>query len=115
MKLDARRVSVFLRDPRATRIVLLHGDDEGTVRYRADALTQAIVGQRDDPFRVAWLSREDHPRLAEEATAIAMVGGRRVIRVRDASDALTGVVKQVAEGPGRQYDRARGGCLTSSI
>lgn len=100
MKLDARGIPAFLRDPGAMRIVLLHGDDEGTVRHRADALTIAVVGQRDDPFRVAWLSREDHPRLLEEATAIAMIGGRRVIRVRDAGDGLAAAVKQVAEGAG---------------
>lgn len=100
MKLDARRAVAFLREPGGARIVLLHGDDEGTVRHRANALTQAVTGQRDDPFRVAWLSREDHPRLMEEATAIAMVGGRRVIRVRDAGDSLAAAVKQVAEAPG---------------
>jgi len=100
MKLDARRAAAFLREPGAARIVLLHGDDEGTVRHRANALTQAVTGQHDDPFRVAWLSREDHPRLMEEATAIAMVGGRRVIRVRDAGDSLAAAVKQVAESPG---------------
>jgi len=100
MKLDARGIAAFLRDPGAVRVVLLHGDDEGTVRHRANALTVAVAGQRDDPFRVAWLSREEHPRLMEEATAIAMLGGRRVVRVRDAGDGLTAVVKQVAEGAG---------------
>ena len=70
------------------------------VRHRADALTQAVTGQRDDPFRVAWLSREDHPRLMEEATAIAMIGGRRVVRVRDAGDTLTALVLQVGGSPG---------------
>lgn len=100
MKLDARRAAAFLREPGVARIVLLHGDDEGTVRHRANVLTQAVTGQRDDPFRVAWLSREDHPRLMEEATAIAMVGGRRVIRVRDAGDSLASMVKQVSESPG---------------
>ena len=100
MKLDARRLPAFLRDPGPARAVLLHGDDEGMVRHRAGQLTQAIVGARDDPFRVAWLSREDHARLAEEASAIAMMGGRRVIRVRDAGDALTAAVKAVLDGPG---------------
>ncbi|GAC1337429.1 MAG: DNA polymerase III subunit delta [Acetobacteraceae bacterium] len=100
MKLDARRIPGFLRDPGPARFVLLHGDDEGLVRHRADALTLAVVGQRDDPFRVAWLSREDHSRVVEEASAIAMLGGRRVVRVRDAVDALAGVVEQLANGPG---------------
>jgi DNA polymerase-3 subunit delta len=100
MKLDARRVPAFLRDPGPTRIVLLHGEDEGLIRQRADALTQAVAGARDDPFRVAWLSREDHGRLAEEASAIAMLGGRRVVRVRDTADGLAGALEQVASAPG---------------
>ncbi|HYZ62583.1 MAG TPA: DNA polymerase III subunit delta [Acetobacteraceae bacterium] len=100
MKLDARRIPAFLRDPGPARIVLLHGDDEGLIRHRADALTLAVVGQRDDPFRVAWLAREDHARLAEEASAIAMLGGRRVIRVRDAVDGLAPALEQIAAGPG---------------
>jgi len=100
LKLDARRLPAFLRDPGSARAVLLHGDDEGMVRHRADQLTQAVVGARDDPFRVAWLSREDHLRLSEEASAIAMMGGRRVIRVRDAGDGLAAAVKAVLDSPG---------------
>ena len=100
MKLDARRAAAFLQEPGGARVVLLHGDDEGAVRHRANTLTEAVTGRRDDPFRVAWLSREDHSRLMEEATAIAMVGGRRVIRVRDAGDSLAPMVKQVSESPG---------------
>ena len=113
MKLEARRTAAFLRDPGAVRVVLLHGEDEGTVRHRADALTQAVVGGRDDPFRVAWLSREDHPRLLEEATAISMMGGRRVIRVRDAGDGLTAAVKQVAETAGDSLTVLEAGALPS--
>ena len=100
MKLDARRIPAFLRDPGGTRIALLHGEDEGLVRQRADALTQAVVGARDDPFRVAWLAREDHGRLGEEASAIAMMGGRRVVRVRDAVDSLALALEAAASAPG---------------
>lgn len=100
MKLDARKTAAFLRDPGPVRIVLLHGDDEGLVRQRADALTKSIVGARDDPFRVAWLAREDHARVSEEASAIAMLGGRRVVRVRDAADALAPSLAAIAAEPG---------------
>ncbi len=100
MKLDARRMAAFLRDPGPVRAVLLHGDDEGMVRHRAGQLTQAVAGVADDPFRVAWLSREDHARLAEEASAIAMLGGRRVVRVRDAGEALLPAVTAVLKAPG---------------
>ena len=100
MKLDARRTPAFLRDPGPARVALLHGDDEGLVRARADALTLALLGAPDDPFRVAWLSREDHARLEDESSAIAMLGGRRTIRVRDATDALTPAITRILSSPG---------------
>ena len=100
MKVEPRRTQAFLADPGPARVVLLHGDDEGMVRHRADVLTRAVLGAGDDPFRLAWLAREDHDRLAEEAGAIAMTGGRRVVRVRDAGDGLAAAVRRVGEARG---------------
>ena len=100
MKLDARRAPGFLRDPGPARVALLHGEDEGAVREGAAALTRAVIGAADDPFRVAWLGREEHGALVAEASAIAMTGGRRVVRVRDAGDALVGAVREVLSSPG---------------
>ena len=100
MKLAPNQVAAFLKAPGGTRVVLLHGDDEGLVRTRADALALGVLGAKDDPFRLAWLGPEDHGRLLEEATAIAMLGGRRVVRVRNPTDTLTPLVQQVLEGPG---------------
>lgn len=115
MKVDARRMSAFLRDPGSTRLVLLHGDDEGLVRQRADALTVVVAGSKDDAFRVAWLGREDHARLAEEASAISMLGGRRVIRVREAGDglaaAVTALVKDFAASGGDSVVVLEGGAM----
>ncbi len=95
MKIDQRRLAGFLAAPGACRVVLLHGDDEGLVRERARALTRAVVGREDDPFRVAELDREQVGRLAEEASALAMTGGRRVVRLREAGDAATSAVQAV--------------------
>ena len=100
MKVQPARAAAFLRDPGPARVVLLHGEDEGLVRARADALTLAIAGSADDPFRVAWLSDGDHDRLPEEASAIAMLGGRRVVRVRDVGDRLTEPVEAILAAPG---------------
>ena len=100
MKVDGRRAAGFLRDPGAVRVVLLYGEDEGLVRARAQALTVAVAGGTDDPFRVAWLGRDEHDRLSEEASAIAMLGGRRVIRVREAGDALAAAAERVARSAG---------------
>lgn len=100
MKLDARRIPAFLRDPGSVRCVLLHGDDAGLIRERADAVSRAVVPQLDDPFRVAWLDRDGQARLPEEAAALALTGGRRVVRVREVGDGLFAPLKAALDGPG---------------
>lgn len=95
MKIDARRAAAFLRDPGAMRVVLLHGEDGGAIRDRAAALTKAVAGSLDDPFRVAELDRAAHDRLEDEAASLSLTGGRRVVRVRDAGESLAGAVKAI--------------------
>jgi DNA polymerase-3 subunit delta len=81
--------------PPAVRAVLLYGPDAGLVRERADALVRLVAGDLADPFRVAEIAasalRDDPARLADEAAAMALTGGRRAVRVRDAADSLAGV------------------------
>ncbi len=95
MKRDkASDFEAFLKKPDpAVRVVLLHGEDEGLVRERADQLAKSVVPDLRDPFRIATLTGEqlaqDATRLADEAAAIAMGGGRRVVRVKDAPKGLT--------------------------
>lgn len=98
MKLDARRLGTFLRDPGGARVVLLHGDDVGMVRERAAALTRVVAGSLDDPFRVVELSREESGGLDLEAAALPMTGGRRVVRVREAGEAVRDAVDRVLKG-----------------
>jgi len=88
MKLDARQAERLLARPDGVRVILLHGDDHGLVRERASEAARAAAGGLDDPFRLAILGREAHDRLDEEASALSLVGGRRVVWVRDATDGL---------------------------
>ena len=94
MKLDSRNAERFLASPGACRAVLLHGDDTGLVREYADRLTRTVAGSLDDTFRVASLERDTHDRLEEEATALSLIGGRRVVRVRDAVDGLAARIER---------------------
>lgn len=89
MKLAPARVPAFLRDPGECRAVFLYGDDAGMIRDRAETLTRAVAGSLDDPFLVTELAREDVKRLTDEAAGLSLIGGRRVIRVRDVTDAAT--------------------------
>lgn len=93
MKLSAGQIDGFLRRPDPQiRAVLLYGPDAGLVRERADMLARAICPELHDPFRVAELTgallAADPARLVDEAAQISLMGGRRVIRVREAGDAL---------------------------
>jgi DNA polymerase-3 subunit delta len=89
VKLIAARVQAFLRDPGDCRVVLLFGDDAGMIRDRAEALVRAVAGSLDDPFLVTELPREEIKRLTHEAAGLSLLGGRRVVRVRDVTDAAT--------------------------
>lgn len=101
-KLDARRVQGFLADPGATRVVLLHGEDQGLVRERAEALLRVVA--EGDAFRMVDIAREaaakDPGLLAAEASTPALTGGRRAVRVRDATDGLANAAKAACEGRG---------------
>ncbi len=98
MKLDARRVGAFLQNPAGARVVLLHGDDVGMVRERAEALTRLIAGGLDDPFRVAELTREEAGGLDLEAAVLPMTGGRRVVRVREAGEPTRDAIDRMLKG-----------------
>ncbi len=100
MKIDARSIDRVLQNPGPIRAVLLYGEDNGLIRSRAATLVRAVLGAPDDPFRLAELDRETHRRLGAEMTAGALTGGRRAIRVRDATDTLTATVEAALNGKG---------------
>ena len=93
MKLPGARVAAFLQRPgREIRAVLLYGPDAGLVSERSDAVARTVCPDLKDPFRVADLSGSalapDPARLADEAAQMSLIGGRRVVRVREAANRL---------------------------
>jgi DNA polymerase-3 subunit delta len=100
VKLDARQVPGFLRDPGACRLVLLYGEDEGLIRERAQELTKRIGGSLNDPFRVVELERDSWSQISGEMAALSMIGGRRVVRVREVAEAVLSHVTAAMKGPG---------------
>jgi DNA polymerase III subunit delta len=100
-KLDARRVEAFLSDPRDCRVVLLHGDDPGLIRERAERLVRAVAG--GDAMRLVEVPRDgwrDPGLLAAEAASVPLTGGRPLVRVRDAGDGFAPAAKAALAGPG---------------
>jgi DNA polymerase-3 subunit delta len=104
MKLPAQRIGAFLKAPdAATRAALLYGPDAGLVRERADLLASAICPDLNDAFRVAELAGDtlddDAARLNDEAASLSLVGGRRLVRVRDADDAIGALFDRFFKSP----------------
>jgi len=85
MKVAPRQVAAFLASPQG-RAILVYGPDGGLVRERAALLARTVVEDLGDPFRVAELGaaelKADPARLHDEAAAVSMTGGRRLVRVR---------------------------------
>jgi DNA polymerase III subunit delta len=78
--------------PKELMAALVFGPDAGLVQERAEKLAKTAVADLTDPFNVADLSEStlvaDNARLFDEAAAISMMGGRRLVRVRGATNAL---------------------------
>ena len=86
--------------PKDLRVALVYGPDAGLVQERAEKLLKSVVPDLTDPFNVTDLSETvllaDPARLADEAAAISMMGGRRVVRVRGAGNDLADLLARVA-------------------
>ena len=102
MKVSANRADEFVRSPPPElRVALIYGPDEGLVRERTVMLGKVIVPDLSDPFTVTELNSAelagDPARLYDEVVAISLTGGRRLIRIRDASDSIAPIVKTILE------------------
>lgn len=100
VKLTAAQVEPFLaRPPAALALALVFGADAGLVAERGRRLAASAVADLADPFLVTDLdaASTEHVagRLVEEARALSLMGGRRLIRVRNAGDRLTVAAKEV--------------------
>ena len=104
MKVSAAQAERFADSPDpALRAVLAFGPDSGLVRERAERIARSVVADLSDPFRVTEMTAAqlggDPARLADEMGAIAMTGGRRVVRLRDAADSAAGILGDLLAAP----------------
>ena len=104
MKIQYRQIEQFVKSPdKAARVILIYGPDSGLVSERAMIIGKTVVEDINDPFNVASLQTdalaEDPARLQDEAGAISMMGGDRLIKIEDGGDKLTVLVKEYLENP----------------
>jgi DNA polymerase III subunit delta len=87
--------------PPDVAMFLLHGPDSDLASERARRLVPALVSDIADPFQVVRLTADalakDPGRLADEASAISMFGGRRVIWIEAGGRDLSGLIGAVAD------------------
>ncbi len=103
MKLSARDSATFLKSPDAqTKAVLLYGPDAGLVRERSRAIAATILGKDSDPVNRVELSADqvkaDPACLRDELCAMSLMGGRRLVVMRDVADKLAATIENALDG-----------------
>ena len=99
----------FLSHPEpGVRAAVIHGKDRSGVAERATVLCRTVTPDLNDPFNVTVLTDTDidadDGRLEDALTALSMIGGRRLVRIRLGSEkasidkALAAALKTHAEG-----------------
>lgn len=86
-------------------IILVYGKDPGLVTDRVQALMARLLAGNDDPFARVDLDGDavaaTPERLPEEAHAISMFGGRRVIRLRVGTRQIAEAMRPLLSTPPR--------------
>jgi DNA polymerase-3 subunit delta len=104
MKLTWKQIDPFLKKPDpAARVVLVYGPDDGLMRERLKTIGKTVVDDLEDPFNAvtipAEILAEDPARLFDEANALSMMGGARLIKITNGADKLTPLIKDYLENP----------------
>ena len=86
VQIKAADADRFLAKPDpAVCVILIYGNDDGLVAERAQRFAAAVLGEGGDPFAHVRLDAaaiaDDPGRLADEANAVPLFGGQRVITV----------------------------------
>jgi DNA polymerase-3 subunit delta len=102
VKIEPRQVDAFLKKPDPkVRAVVIYGADDGLVAERASQLARTVCEDLKDPFRVVDIAGDalkgDPARLADEFSAMSLMGGRRVIRVRPAGEESVAALENLVE------------------
>ncbi len=104
----AHTVEAFVNKPDAAfPVVLIYGSDRGLVSERAQRLASASGIDLADPFAVVRLSADDAASdpssVADEAHAISMFGGKRLVWVSGTTQKqLVNAIKPVLDTPPEQ-------------
>jgi len=102
MKISASHSEQFLKSDKSNiSVILVYGPDQGLVRERCSTLITSFVGTLNDPFQNIEITssdlKENASKLCDEALAFSMIGGKRSVYLRNATDAQTEKIKTVLD------------------
>lgn len=104
MKLAFRDIEGFVARPNpVARVIVVYGPDAGLVTERSAIMGRTAVPDLTDPFNVVILTTDqlldDPVRLNDEAFAQSLMGGNRLVIIRDGADSLTPLLKEYLKAP----------------
>jgi DNA polymerase-3 subunit delta len=94
MKIAPAQAESFCQKPPVNvQAILIYGFNDGLVRTRAESCVGTVLEDTRDPFRFAEFDaqklRSDPALFHDETSALSLIGGRRVVRVRRATDQVS--------------------------
>ncbi len=104
MKLTFKQIEPFVKtpDPNA-RVILIYGPDQGLMGERSNTICKHHVPDLNDPFNVVTLTPDkiiaDPASFYDEANAQSLMGGNRLILIKNGADSLNVILKEYLENP----------------
>ena len=90
------QVDKYLKKPDlGVKCFVVYGSNEGLVAETTRSLILSVSKDLYDPFSVAYLNAPDEGTLTAEYNSQSLMGGRRVVVIRDATDSLTKSLKKL--------------------
>jgi DNA polymerase-3 subunit delta len=109
MKIAPREAAQFIASPdrKDVRAILFYGPNQGQIRERVNKICNWVVPDMKDAFAVTEVTPDNFSSdtsLADEMNAMNMLGGRRLVLVRYATDKMTATLKSaMADYQGDNY------------
>lgn len=104
MKIQPRQTEQFIkRIPDNIRAVLVYGPDRGLIQERCKIISDSVLKGNNDTFNISVIDEEKYDEnpavIIEEAMAISLMGGIRLVQVRSAGDKLSATLSEYLKSP----------------
>ena len=92
------QIDKFFKKPDAgIKCFVIYGSNEGLIASLVKKLTQTVVEDIYDPFRVVYLNDVDEGAVSAEYNSQSLIGGRRVVVIKDGDNNLTKMFNNIID------------------